>query len=95
MARDKQAVQSVGIQHGDMVGDSNLSMPPLTVWRTEGITILGLCCMPAPPTQPRKDQIVCFPQVYMHYPFEREVPSGLPKTELPLDRPFGELCISP
>ena len=33
-------------------------------------------------------------QVYMHYPFEREVPSGLPKTELPLDRPFGELCIS-
>ncbi|CAK0786439.1 hypothetical protein CVIRNUC_009652 [Coccomyxa viridis] len=46
MARDKQAVQSVGIQHGDMV--------------------------------------------YMHYPFEREVPSGLPKTELPLDRPFGK-----
>ena len=37
---------------------------------------------------------MCFPQVYMHYPFEREVPSGLPKTELPLDRPFGELCIS-
>ena len=30
-------------------------------------------------------------QVYMHYPFEREVPSTLPKGELKLDRPFGKL----
>ena len=29
-------------------------------------------------------------QVYMHYPFEREVPSTLPKGELDLNRPFGE-----
>ncbi len=28
--------------------------------------------------------------MYMHYPFQREVPSTLPKTELKLDRPFGE-----
>ncbi|CAL5226154.1 g8977 [Coccomyxa viridis] len=27
--------------------------------------------------------------VYMHYPFEREVPSTLPKGELDLNRPFG------
>ena len=50
--------------------------------------------MPALPTEDRKGQRVCFLQVYIHYPFEREVPSGLPKTELPLNRPFGEPGIS-